>query len=482
VKNTNIIDGLRSALGCWVKENKQLCWFTFIFILFLTAAWIAVYTVWVAPEVDIKKNTSTWRAFLHEEESQGIAAILQGTLGVAAAVAGAIVSVFLSLNALTLAQQALGLAQREQDRENEKYAKELRASMVNGAIVYENSIKGLLKASKSTFFEDVLVDLFLARIKVRLALLQDGRFVFQGFALSDAEQKSGALPIEILDYLASKNPERYSESKLTVENNPDQYKTFDDLLNLKIFADAIERTRTPFLNNLDVFREALKRYEADSFVPYVFDEVQKDKTNIMPLARFKANLDNAAQALQCKENWVNALGFARHYSQHYVMPHSFVIDGAFVGVNYNAPWYAMLFVILNKAHGGDIFDVFGLHPRKSSGGGLSRGFSSLSLVFCRNAEALLKVFAMTTKEDEIPRPMQTYCADGYASEQSAMIRDAIKWLIGGYEAIDKVLDLTSVHEENLSAFLDGMVNYWHFTASRHFGEEHAVENYAPTPE
>lgn len=129
-----------------------------------------------------------------------VATAVQGTIGVAATIAGAAATVFLSRMALKLAERTVEIAKAEERRESDVYAREIKIELASYSRDFTRAFTSLIDAFSYTRFRVPVEEIFLARFLVREQIMKESGGIRT--VMEEYEQVEGYFEEEVRQVIA----------------------------------------------------------------------------------------------------------------------------------------------------------------------------------------------------------------------------------------------------------------------------------------
>lgn len=159
----------RAGLKLALQDLKSVLWpYTLVLctVALAVALGPAVGTLVAAGEV-------SWSSEGLMQALSLVGTAIQGTIGVAAMIAGAAVTILLARLALQLAQNTLEIAKAEERREADRYARDIKLELIRYSREFNGALAALVGAVSLVSFRIHAKEIFMARFLVREELLRN---------------------------------------------------------------------------------------------------------------------------------------------------------------------------------------------------------------------------------------------------------------------------------------------------------------------
>lgn len=441
------------------RSGFSLFILTLLLSLFLTI--ILVVGSSLLPEPAKDQNPSLAINFLWLLGSQmggNVGQLIQATLGVAATLGGAVVSVIISLSALKLARQAVELTSSEQQREVEKYSRELRRELDKGARTLEDVNRKLMTACASVNACDSIRMLFFSRVVAREFIMKEGGAFFSNETLANVEFEEKLDVSKIIDVLSS-----LKSTVLSIDREV-FFASYKDFLDSPEVAIHIDAPRLQIIDALQELAKYIDEIQQSQFIQYLLEEEFKNKDLSNSLSTMKRIFLSVAGKFQNRESFTQVAAIAMHLSREIdplpeIDENSSFVDDGFYDNSYE---FSCLLLMLKYAGNESLVNLYSNLTYSSQ---LPIGISSVFAIFTQDIESILRTFRTISlvEGDNIPRPLLHYKPDLYARQQVRSINSAHQQILKNMEKIALELNLD---DPNCYAAYERAVDYWVLQANK----------------
>jgi hypothetical protein len=390
-----------------------------------------------------------------------IGQLIQATLGVAATLGGAVVSLIISLSALKLAKQAVALTSAEQQREVEKYSRVLILELEKGSRSLEDVNRKMMNAYSVISSCELISCLFYSRIVARESIIVNNAASNVNLTLNAVEHDEKLDTSEVQKIIND-----FSKIGILLEDNK-YFSTFGEFLEIDAISSEIDECRVKFINALESLAKFIDEIQQSEFVRYIYEENISRENQFYSLTKLKNIILLKIKSFQDKEKFIQAAAVALHFSRQANSWPEIDENGSYAEIFEfdNTVEFAFLCYILRVDDGQKLFNIFSI-PKVNDA--IPNSLMSLFSIYSHGLNVIEKIFNTVSGSESniIPRPLTHYKPDLYSIQQVNSIGHAMVEINSILDALSVELDMD---DPNDFAVYERSVKYWLSNGKKYFG-------------